>query len=106
MKAILAAIVTAMILAGGAFATGAALDPRVPGLQRQIRATNARVNAVQAQLAGKVDKSCVDLVNVVVRPGYVYQLSDGSLEIYKALDEYDPAVDTSFNRMMALRQGC
>ena len=106
MKAIVAVFVTALVLAGGAFATGAALDPRVPGLQRQIRAIKAQVAVEQAQLGQKVDKSCVEIVPMVIRPGYVYQLSDGSLTIYQAFDSYDASIDRSPNQIMQLKQGC
>ncbi len=106
MKAVLAAMVVAMVLAGGAFATGAALDPRVPGLQRQIRQTNARVTALQGQLGAKLDKSCIEIVPMVVRPGYVYQANDGSLIVYQAFDEYRQGVDTDPNMVMQMKAGC
>jgi hypothetical protein len=106
MKVVLAVLVTVLILVPTAFATGQALDPRVPGLQKQMRLLKGQIAATQASVNSKLDKSCVETVNVVVRPGYVYQLTDGTLEIYKAFDEYDPAIDSSFNRLMQLKAGC
>ena len=97
MKAIIAGVIVALVLAGGAFATGSALDPRVPGLQRQVR-------ALQSQMAGKVDKACVKIMPVVIRPGYVYQLTNGQLVTYKAFDEYDASIDTSYDPVMVA--GC
>lgn len=113
MKAIIATTITALVLAGGAFATGSALDPRVPGLQRQIKTLRNNINVMQGQLNAtanavnnKLDKSCVQIVPMVIRPGYVIQLSDGSLAIYKAFDEYNASIDHSANRVMQLADGC
>lgn len=106
MKTIVAVLVAMVVLVPAAFATGQSLDPRVPALKRQINALNVRVNTVQAQVATKLDRSCVEVIPLVVRSGYVYQLTDGSLVIYKAIDEFDSRVDQSHNDIMQLKNGC
>ena len=106
MKAIIACAVVVMVLVPTAFATGQALDPRVPGLQRQVRALNAKVNGVQTQLSSKLDRSCVQIVPMVIRPGYMYLLSDGTIMVYKAFDEWNSAIDSTPNKIMQLADGC
>jgi hypothetical protein len=106
VKTVIAVAITVLIMAGGAFAAGSALDPRVPGLQRQVRALQSHVNTLQAQMSGKLDKSCVQYIQLVIRPGYVYQANDGSLIIYKAVDEYNPAIDSTPNKVLVYAPGC
>jgi len=100
MKAVFAVVIAVLVLVPAAFATGSALDPRVPGLQRQVRNLTARVNTLSASDSNKIDKSCVNILSVVIRPGYVYQANDGSLIIYKAFDEYNPAIDSTPNHLL------
>lgn len=100
MKAVAASFVVALVLAGGAFATGSALDPRVPALKHQIAALSNRVAAVEISNSNKIDKNCVGILPIVIRPGYVYQLTNGQLVIYKAFDEWDPSTDSSHNNVM------
>jgi len=111
MKVLVAVTAAVLVLVPAAFATGQALDPRVPGLQRQVRALQNRVNVADASIANlseaKLDKSCVDLIPLVLRPGYVAQDRNGNLFVTTAVDTYRPDWgDTSFNRLMQLRQGC
>jgi hypothetical protein len=113
MKVVIAVFVTVLVLVPAAFATGQSLDPRVPGLQKQMRLLRGQMAAVQGQVAstqdslnGKLDKNCVEIVPVVVRNGYVYQGNDGSLFTYKALDEYNASTDSTFNPLMQLKAGC
>jgi hypothetical protein len=113
MKVVLAVLATVLILVPTAYATGQALDPRVPGLQKQMRVLKGQMAAVQGQVAetqvsisSKLDKSCVEIVPVVIRGGYVYQLTDGTFVIYKALDTYNASTDSSFNALMQLKAGC
>jgi hypothetical protein len=109
MKAIVTGIFVALVLSSAAFATGSALDPRVPGLQRQIRALNARVNNVEssvseanAGLQRMLPRNCISFVNLVVRPGYLYVNNVGTVVVYKAIDEYNPSVDTNPTRIATL----
>jgi hypothetical protein len=106
MKVVIAVFVTVLVLVPAAFATGQALDPRVPGLQKQVRLLKGQMAAVQGQMSQKLDRSCVEIVQAVIRPGYVYQAADGTLVIYKAFDAYDASTDSSFNSLMQLKAGC
>lgn len=113
MKTVISCAVLVLVLVPTAFATGQALDPRVPGLQKQVRVLKGQMATVRVQVAetqagldAKVDKGCVEIIPVVIRPGYVYQSNDGSLIIYKAFDEYNSAIDSAPNRLMQLKDGC
>jgi len=100
MKTLITTAVVVLILVPTAFATGSALDPRVPALKRQITNLNVRMSAVESSNLNKIDKTCVRLIPVVIRPGYVYQTSNGSFVIYKAFDEWNSQIDSAPNKMM------
>ena len=48
MKALVAALVTAAMVAPVSFAVGTAHDPRVPALQRRVTSLETRVSAIDA----------------------------------------------------------
>jgi len=100
MKTLLAIIATALICAGSGFATATVLDPRVPGLQRQIR-------ALRVQVSGKLDTRCIEYMDVVVRPGYLYLGTDGSVFTYQAFDQFHAEYgDYNPSHLMALSADC
>jgi hypothetical protein len=82
MKALIAAVLTAAIVAPTAFSVGVAKDPRVPALQRSVRVLQTQMRSVRAEQACEKD-----VLPVASFSGYLYTADQGTtIRIDSALD--------------------